>query len=54
MGEDRVMQLLEQVVGISEGDWDVFRTGSPGVYRFFENLDRVVSLQIVAEVIASR
>ena len=54
MGEDRVKQLLEQVVGISEGDWDVFRTGSPGVYRFFENLDRVVSHQIVAEVIASR
>lgn len=54
MGEDRVKQLLKQVVGISESDWDRFRAGSPGVHRFFENLDRVVGHQIVAEVIDSR
>ena len=54
MEEDRVKKLLQQAVGISEEDWGVFRAGSSGVYRFFQNLDRVVGQQIVAEVIESR
>ncbi|MBE0616695.1 MAG: hypothetical protein IH608_02050 [Proteobacteria bacterium] len=54
MGESEVRKLLEQVVGISGEDWEVFRTGSPGVYRFYENLDRVLGHQVVAEVIDSR
>jgi uncharacterized repeat protein (TIGR04076 family) len=54
MGEDRVKEILRQVVGLSEGDWEVFRERSPGVYRFFERIDAVADARIVAEVVEAR
>lgn len=54
MPEDRVKGILQQVVGISEQDWEVFRRGSPGVYKFFERIEDVARHRIVARVIESR
>jgi len=49
-----VKKLVQEVVGITDPDWERFRTGSPGVYRFFENLDAVAGHRIIAEVTDSR
>ena len=54
MEESKVKDILKQVVAITDEDWEVFRTGSPGVYKFFTKINEVVGRRIVAEVIESR
>lgn len=54
MTEDKVKELVQQVVGITEGDWEVFKVRSRGVYRFFEHIGDVVNARIVAEVVEAK
>ncbi len=54
MEEERVKEILKQVVNITEEDWETFRAGSPGVYKFFTRINEVMGHRIVAEVIDSR
>ncbi|MBW2201744.1 MAG: hypothetical protein JRF71_13060 [Deltaproteobacteria bacterium] len=54
MEEAKVKDILKQVVNISDEDWETFKTGSAGVYKFFTRLDEVVKTRIIAEVIESK
>ncbi|MBI5013993.1 MAG: hypothetical protein HZB55_00680 [Deltaproteobacteria bacterium] len=54
MEQDKIKTLVQQIVKITDADWDVFKHGSPGVYRFFERIEEVAGHRIVAEVIDSR
>lgn len=54
MQENQVKDILKQVVAITDEDWEVFRGGSPGVYKFFTRIEEVAKRCIVAEVIESR
>ena len=54
MKEDSVKQILKQVVNITDEDWETFKVGSPGVYKFFTRIEDVASHRIVAEVVESK
>ena len=54
MNEDKIKNIVKQVVNISEEDWDTFRKGSPGVYKFFNRIEEVAKTRIIAEVIESK
>jgi uncharacterized repeat protein (TIGR04076 family) len=54
MEQDRIKDLVKQIVNITDEDWETFKTGSPGVYKFFTRIDAVGRQRIVAEVIESR
>jgi uncharacterized repeat protein (TIGR04076 family) len=54
MEEAKVKDILKQVVNISDEDWETFKTGSSGVYKFFTRLDEVAKVRIIAEVIESK
>lgn len=54
MQESRVKDIVKQTVGITDEDWEIFRHGSPGVYKFFARMEEVGRYRIVAEVIQSR
>ena len=53
MEEARIKNLVKQIVGISDEDWDTLKQGSPGVVRFFDRMEAVARHRIVAEVIES-
>ncbi|MBI4775773.1 MAG: hypothetical protein HY788_16640 [Deltaproteobacteria bacterium] len=54
MKEDSVKQILKQVVNITDEDWETFKVGSPGVYKFWTRIGDVANKQIVAEVVESK
>jgi uncharacterized repeat protein (TIGR04076 family) len=54
MQESQVKDILKDVVAITDEDWEVFRRGSPGVYKFFTRIEEVGRHRIIAEVIESR
>ncbi|MGA2400805.1 MAG: hypothetical protein ABSG91_03750 [Syntrophobacteraceae bacterium] len=54
MQESQVKDILRQVVAITDEDWETFKLGSRGVYKFFTRIEEVGKHRIVAEVIESR
>jgi len=52
--EDSIKQILKQVVNITDEDWETFKVGSPGVYKFFTRIEDVAKNRIVAEVVESK
>ncbi|MBN2568105.1 MAG: hypothetical protein JXB42_01610 [Deltaproteobacteria bacterium] len=54
MEEDRVKSIVQQAVGITNEDWEIFKAGSPGVYKFFTRIEEVARSRIIAEVIESK
>lgn len=54
MQETQVKDILKQVVAITDEDWETFKLGSRGVYKFFSRIEDVLKHRIVAEVIESR
>jgi len=54
MPEDNVKENLKQLVNITEDDWNIFKEGSPGVYKFLSRVQDVSGHRIVAEVIESQ
>src|SRR4030042_4616586 len=54
MEKDHVHGIVRQVGKITEEDWETFRKGSSGVYKFFRRIDDIVKHRIVAEGIDSR
>jgi uncharacterized repeat protein (TIGR04076 family) len=54
MQENQVKDILKQVVSITDEDWETFKLGSRGVYKFFTRIKEVGKYRIVAEVIESR
>ena len=54
MQENQVKDILKQVVAITDEDWETFKLGSRGVYKFFTRIEEVGKHRIVAEVIESR
>ncbi len=54
MQESQVRDILNQVVAITDEDWEKFKLGSRGVYKFFTRIEEVLKYRIVAEVIESR
>ncbi len=54
MEKDHVHGIVKQVVNITDEDWETFRKGSSGVYKFFSRIDDIMKHRIVAEVIDSR
>ncbi|UCF93890.1 MAG: hypothetical protein JSW39_06935 [Desulfobacterales bacterium] len=54
MENDRIKDLLKQIVHITDEDWETFKAGSPGVYKFFTRIEEIAKQRIVAEVIESR
>ncbi len=54
MEEEKVKAVVKQVVGISDEDWETFRSGSPGVFKFFTRVADVGTSRIIAEVIESK
>lgn len=54
MQESQIKDILKQVVAITDEDWETFRVGSRGVYKFFTRIGEVGKYRIVAEVIESR
>ena len=53
MGESQVRDIVKKIVDITDEDWQTFKTGSPGVYKFFTRIEQVGKHRIVAEVIES-
>lgn len=54
MAKDPIKDLVKQVVQITDEDWETFKNGSPGVYKFFSRIEDVMKNRIVAEVIESK
>ena len=54
MDEHKVKSIVRQAVGITDEDWEVFKTGSPGVYKFFTRIVEIGKSRIIAEVIESK
>lgn len=54
MQESQVREILKQAVAITDEDWEKFKLGSRGVYKFFTRIEDVLKYRIVAEVIESR
>ncbi len=54
MQEDKVKDILKQVVAITDEDWETFKSGSQGVHKFFTRIQEIGKFRIVAEVIESR
>jgi len=54
VNDDKIKEIVKQVVNISEEDWNTFKAGSPGVYKFFTRIEEVAKTRIIAEVIESK
>lgn len=54
MDEHKVQSIVRQAVGITDDDWEIFKTGSPGVYKFFTRIVKIGKSRIIAEVIESK
>jgi uncharacterized repeat protein (TIGR04076 family) len=54
MENEGMKELLKQVVNISDDDWEVFKTKSPGTQKFFSRIREVAKHRIIAEVIESK
>jgi len=52
--ENQIKDILKQVVAITDEDWETFKVGSRGVYKFFDRIEDVLKCRIVAEVIESK
>ena len=53
MEENRVKEIVKQIVDITDEDWETLKANSPGVYKFFTRVEEVGKQRIVAEVIES-
>ena len=53
MESAELKQILKQVVDISDADWETFQATSPGVAKFFSQINAVMGYRIVAEVTES-